>query len=57
MTQNILNLAIILRGSSERFLAGLVDEKTSSEELAGIWNDLDTVMLELRRAVAKAIEE
>jgi hypothetical protein len=56
MNENILDLAIMLRGSSERFLSSLVDETSSAEDLAMRWNDLDTIMLELRRNVADAME-
>ncbi len=54
MSENILDLAIMLRGSSERFVDALVSDEVPTEELIKRWNHLDTVMLELRRSVAKA---
>lgn len=51
----ILDLAIILHGSSGRFAASLMSENSTAEELSAAWNDLDTIMCELRRVVAEAV--
>ncbi|WP_371157522.1 hypothetical protein [Jannaschia sp. 2305UL9-9] len=55
MENNIFQLATMLHGASGRFLKSFVDDSTSAEQTAALWNDLDTVMLELRREVAKVV--